>query len=248
MKSESFGCSEPVASLLERSAEVIGVRAAHVARLFEWRVNLLAVQVQKASLFNWVDGSLLSQIQTASLVKWSDKLLAVPSPSASLLNVLINLLAIPRPNTSSAEPSEEVYIVWIKRRSLPAVPSLEGQRDQKSSGGLAQPSYEIEVMRIEIGLHVWNEFIEWQLTMYHGQPFELNVGTRLKSCRPAKSEGQLSLMWIMRLSAAPSIMDSLFQWRCKVVNYPREYQPTLRTSVGVPQMAASNDRVLPGTR
>ena len=34
MKSESFGCAELMASLLERSAEVVG-RADHMARLFK---------------------------------------------------------------------------------------------------------------------------------------------------------------------------------------------------------------------
>ena len=73
--------------------------------------------------------------------------------------------------------------------------------------------------------NVWNESIKRWLAEYQGQPTGIEyLKTSLKSYRPAKSEGQPSLVWMLKLSAAPSIMASLFQWRCKVVTCQRECQ------------------------
>ena len=112
---------------------------AQVASLFEWKVNnplavpslwpvclkevlklLLAVPIMWPIYLN------------EEWIYWPSKFKR-PACLIELLNVLMTLLAIPSPNTSSAEPSEEVNIVWIKMRSLSAVPSLDGQPDRMNS-------------------------------------------------------------------------------------------------------------------
>ena len=109
------------------------------------------------------------QVQKVNLVKYSDESPAVPSPSASQFNWSWWKFAEPK----SQKASRFIWRKW-------------------SSYWLCQVQVQAQMNQVrKLMLFELKWGVCW-LAEYHGEPFELNIGTSLKSYRPAKSEGQPS--------------------------------------------------------